>query len=102
MINIGALKRLTVDYRQYLVYKKIYNTIVDILKANTINVSFSISFTSFISSVIVNTLVSNVEFYIIKANFFLLCLVDMDILKVYYNNLKTLLITLTKLVLVIC
>jgi hypothetical protein len=38
MINIGALKRLTVDYRQYLVYKKMYNTIVDILKANTINV----------------------------------------------------------------
>ena len=38
MINTGALKRLIVDYRQYLAYRKIYNAIVDILKASTINV----------------------------------------------------------------
>jgi len=33
---------------------------------------------------------------------FLLCLADIDILKVYYNNLKNVLVTLTKLVLVVC
>jgi len=97
MINTRALKRLTVGYRQYLAYRKTYNTVIDTLKAGAINVQFGISSTSSIGSVTVNTPVGNVEFYIIKADTsFLLCLADMDILKVYYNNLKNVLITLTK------
>jgi len=97
MINIGALKKLIVGYRQYLAYKKTYNTIINTLKAGAINIQFGISSTSSISSVIVNTPVSNVKFHIIKANIpFLLCLADMDTLKVYYNNLKNVLVTLTK------
>ena len=59
--------------------------------------------TSSISSITVNTLVGNIEFHIIKADIpFLLCLADMDVLKVYYNNLKNVLVTLIKLVPVVC
>ena len=102
MIDIGALKKSIAGYRQYLAYRKIYNTAVNILKASTINVQFGISSTSFISSIIINTLISNIKFYIIKANtFFLLYLADIDILKVYYNNLKNILVTPIKLVLVV-
>jgi len=38
MIDIGALKRLIVGYRQYLVYKKTHNTVTNTLKAGAINV----------------------------------------------------------------
>jgi hypothetical protein len=103
MINIGALKRSTVGYRQYLVYKKTYNTVINTLKAGAINVQFGIGSTSSISSVIVNTLVSNIKFHIIKADTpFLLYLIDIDILKAYYNNLKNILVTPIKSVLVVC
>ena len=80
IINTRALKRLIVGYGQYLVYRKTHNTVINTLKAGAINVQFSISSTSSIGSVIVNTPVSNIEFYIIKADTpFLLCLTDMDI-----------------------
>jgi len=102
MINIGALKRLIVGYGQYLAYKKTYNTVINTLKAGAINVQFSIGSTSSISSVIVNTLVSNIKFHVIKVNIpFLLYFADIDTLKVYYNNLKNILVTLIKLVLVV-
>ena len=102
MIDTGVLKKLTAGYRQYLIYKKTYNTIINTSKASTINIQFGISFTFSISSVTVNILISNIEFYIVKANTpFLLYLTDIDILKAYYNNLKNVLITLIKLVLVV-
>src|SRR6266702_4108814 len=97
MIDIGVLKRSTVGYRQYLIYRKTYNIIINISKAGAINVQFGISSTPFIGSVIVNTPIGNIEFHIIKADTpFLLCLADMDTLKIYYNNLKNVLITSTK------
>ena len=70
MINIKDLKRSTVDYGQYLAYRKIYNTVIDISKAGTINVQFGISSTLFIGFVVVNTPVGNVKFYIVKADTF--------------------------------
>ncbi len=102
MIDIGALKRLTANYRQYLVYRETQNTIINTLKAGTINVQFGIGFTSSISSITVNILVGNIKFYIVKADIpFLLCFADIDTLKVYYNNLKNVLVTPIKLVLVV-
>ena len=102
IINTRALKKLIVGYKQYLAYKKTCNTIINILKAGAINIQFSIGFISFISSVIINILVGNVEFYIIEADtLFLLYFTDINILKVYYNNLKNVLVTLIKLVLVV-
>ena len=38
MIDTGALKKSIAGYRQYLTYRKIYNTAVNILKAGAINV----------------------------------------------------------------
>ena len=38
IINTKALKRLTVGSGQYLIYRKTYNTIINTLKAGTINV----------------------------------------------------------------
>jgi hypothetical protein len=38
MINTEALKKLTVGYKQYLIYKKTYNTVINILKASAINI----------------------------------------------------------------
>ncbi|OCK86929.1 uncharacterized protein K441DRAFT_437081, partial [Cenococcum geophilum 1.58] len=77
----------------YLAYRRTYNTVINTLKACAINVQFGIGSTPFIGSVIVNTLVSDIKFHIVKADIpFLLCLADMDILKVYYNNLKNILV----------
>jgi hypothetical protein len=38
IINTKALKRLIVGYRQYLIYRKIYNTVINTLKAGIINI----------------------------------------------------------------
>jgi len=97
IINIGALKRSTTGYKQYLVYRKTYNTAINTSKAGAINVQFGINSTPSIGSVTVNTPVGNVKFHIVKADTpFLLCLTNIDTLKVYYNNLKNILVTPTK------
>ena len=97
MIDTRASKRSTAGYGQYLTYRKTYNTAINTSKAGAINVQFSIGSTPSIGSVTVKTPVGNVEFHIIKADTpFLLYLTDMDILKVYYNNLKNILVTPTK------
>ena len=102
MINTKALKKLTAGYRQYLIYRKTYNTVINTLKAGIINIQFGIGSTPSISSITANTPVGNIKFHIMKADIpFLLYLADMDILKVYYNNLKNILVTLTKSVLII-
>jgi len=103
IIDTRALKRSTVNYRQYFAYRKTYNTIINILKAGAINIQFGIGSTPSIGFIIVNTPVGNIEFYIVKADIpFLLCLTDIDTLKVYYNNLKNILVTPTKLVSMVC
>ncbi|SLM34156.1 hypothetical protein LPUS_02861 [Lasallia pustulata] len=99
MIDTGASKRSTAGYGQYLAYKKINNIPVDISKAGAVDVQFGIGSTSSISSIIVNMPVGRIEFHIVKADTpFLLCIADMDNLKVYYNNLENVLVTPTKLV----
>jgi len=61
-----------------------------------VKVQFGIGSTSSIGSAIVNTLISQVEFYIMTANTpFLLSLADMDKLRVYFNNLTNSLVTST-------
>jgi hypothetical protein len=59
-----------------------------------VNVQFGIKSTSLIKLAKVTTLISIIEFYIIKVDtLFLLYLVDIDYLQVYFNNLKNILIT---------
>ena len=60
-----------------------------------VNVQFGIRLTLLIRLAKVTTLISIIEFYIIKVNtLFLFCLADIDYLQVYFNNLKNMLITL--------
>ena len=102
MIDTGALKRSTAGYSQYLAYQRSNTSIViDTTKAGAINIQFGIRSTLSIRSIIVDIPVRQAEFYIVKANIpFLLCLKDIDILGVYYNNLKDLLVAPVKTVLV--
>ena len=103
MIDTRALKRSIIGYKQYLVYRKTYNIIINILKAGAINIQFGIGSTSSISFITVNILVGNIKFHIVKADTpFLLYLTNIDILKVYYNNLKNILVTLIKSVPIVC
>ena len=58
------------------------------MQARAVNVQFGISSTILIRLVIVRTLIGLVNFYIVKADTpFLLCLIDIDRLQVYYNNI---------------
>jgi hypothetical protein len=81
IINIGAFKKSTIGYRQYLIYKNIIadNTDINTIQIGAINVQFGIGLIVLIRLVIVKTLIGLVNFYIIKANTpFLLCLIDID------------------------
>jgi len=101
MIDTRASKKSTARYGQYLAYRKIRDTTINTSKARAINVQFGIGSTPSVGSITINTPIGNVEFHIVQADtLFLLCLVDMDTLKVYYNNLSNVLVTLTKSILV--
>ena len=81
IINTGASKKSTIGYRQYLVYKATTNNNTDIntMQTKAINVQFGISLITLIGLVVVKTLISLVNFYIVKADTpFLLCLIDID------------------------
>ena len=81
IINIGASKKSTVGYRQYLIYKTtIDNNInINITQTGAVNVQFGIGLTILIKLVIVKTPISLVNFYIVKVDTpFLLCLADID------------------------
>jgi hypothetical protein len=57
------------------------------MQIGAVNVQFGIGLAILIRSVIIKTLIGLVNFYIIKANTpFLLCLIDINKLQVYYNN----------------
>ena len=59
-----------------------------------VNIQFSIGLTLLIKLAKVTALINIIKLYIIKANtLFLLYLVDINYLKVYFNNLENILIT---------
>ena len=81
IIDIGASKKSTAGYRQYLAYKTtIDNNInINITQTGAINVQFGIGLTILIGLVKVKTLISLVNFYVVKADTpFLLYLADID------------------------
>jgi hypothetical protein len=85
----------TIGYGQYLAYR---NTVIDSMNIDTsqtraMNIQFGIGSTILIRLVIVKTLISPVDFYIVNTDTpFLLCLADIDKLRVYYNNVTDTLI----------
>ena len=81
MIDTGASKKSTAGYGQYLAYKATTNENADIDTTQTgaVNVQFGISLTALIRLVTVKTLISLVNFYIVKVDTpFLLCLTDIN------------------------
>ena len=103
MIDTGASKSSTAGWGQYLVYKSYVDesASIDLSTAGTVKVQFGISSTSSVGSITVSTPVGTMEFYVVKADIpFLLCLADLDSLRSYYNNLKDVVVTLSKVVLV--
>jgi hypothetical protein len=85
----------TAGYGQYLAYRNTITdgTDIDTSQIRAVNVQFGIGSTALIRSVIVKTLIGLVDFHVVKADTpFLLCLADMDRLRVYYNNVTDTLI----------
>ncbi len=97
MINTGASRQLTTGYGQYIAYKRITKGAnINTTQASTINVQFRIGSTPSIGLIIVDTPIRNIDFYVVQADTpFLLCLVDIDNLQTYYNNVMDTLITLS-------
>ena len=89
MIDIKAFKHSTTNYDQYLAYQKyIEDIFIHIEKRKTINAQFDIKEISFIDSIMMMMFVRTIEFHVIRANiFFLLCLINMNNLSLYLNNL---------------
>src|SRR3984885_8002335 len=81
MIDIGTSKKSTIGYRQYFAYRTTINNNIDIniTQTRAINVQFGISLTILIKLVKVKTLISLVNFHIVKADtLFLLYFVNMN------------------------
>ena len=104
MIDTGASKKSTAGFNQYIAYKRTQEGAdIDGSTKGSVSVQFGIGSTDFIGSIHVQTPAGRVEFHIIDVDTpFLLCLADMDRLKLYYNNVKDVLISTTKEYLVIC
>ena len=93
MIDTDASKYSTVDYGQYFAYKAIYDVNIDFFKTETIYVQFDIEFISFTRFIAIAIFIDQVEFHIMKADTsFLLCLIDLNRLKVYFNNVENVLV----------
>lgn len=95
MIDTGASSKSTVGYGQFLAYKEVASDAdIDTTQAGAVTVQFGIGSTASIGIISVNTPIGNVDFHVVKADTpFLLCLADMDNLRVYYNNVTDTLIT---------
>ena len=98
MIDTNASKYSTVGYGQYLAYKAINDdATINSTKAGAIYVQFEIGSISSIKSIDIAIPIDRVEFHIVKADTsFLLCLADLDRLKVYFNNVQNTLVSENK------
>ena len=93
MIDTKISRYSTIDYEQFLTYRKIIEIIINSAKTKIIHVQFDIKSISFIKFIIITIFINQIEFHIIKIDtFFLLCLTDLDRLNVYYNNINDILI----------
>ena len=63
------------------------------MQTGAVNVQFGISLTALIGLIAIKTLIGLVDFHIMKVDTpFLLCLIDINRLQVYYNNVMDTLI----------
>ena len=93
MIDTDISKYSIVDYEQYLAYKTIHKVNIDFIKTEIIYVQFGIGFISSIKFINIAIFIDRVEFHIMKTDTsFLLCLVDLDCIKVFFNNVDNILV----------
>ncbi len=95
MIDSNASTKSTVEYDQYLVFKKhkIDSSIdLNVTKTETVNIQFDIESARSIKSLIIDTSFEVMKFHVIKTHTsFLLSLADINRLKVYFNNVENIL-----------
>jgi hypothetical protein len=81
------------DIEQFTILQRINNTILFVNKNKIISFKFDIDETSFIDTINLNTSIDVIMFHIVLVHTsFLLCLVDMNRLRFYFNNLISMLI----------
>jgi hypothetical protein len=101
MIDSNASTKSTVEYDQYLIFKKhkIDSSIdLNVTKTETVNIQFDIESARSIESLIIDISFEIVKFHVIKTDIsFLLSLADMNRLKVYFNNVKNILMMIAQL-----
>jgi hypothetical protein len=100
MIDSNASTKSIAEYDHYLAFKnhKI-DSFIDLnhIKTETVNVQFDIESASSIESLIIDISFEVMKFHVIKTNTsFLLSLIDMNRLKVYFNNVTNSLIQMMK------
>jgi hypothetical protein len=100
IVDTGVSTKSTAGYSQFQALQKSNLDIrvkLDTSTKGQVKVQFRVGVASSISTVHVCTLVRNVEFHVVEANMpFLLSLADMDRLRVYYDNIRDVLVTGTK------
>jgi hypothetical protein len=97
MIDFDVSRFSTTDYDQYLAYiRNNKDEKMNIIKTETIYVQFEIDFIFSVESLTIDISIETVKFYIVKIDTsFLLSLADMNRLKVYFNNVKNILMKIT-------
>ncbi|KAE8550702.1 hypothetical protein EYB25_003641 [Talaromyces marneffei] len=95
LIDTGAAEVSTAGYAQYLAYRKVAkNTTIDTSTAGAASIRFGAGEPlQSLGSIDVKTPIGTVRFHVVEAMTpFLLCIKDLDHLKIYYDNTKDLLI----------
>ena len=94
LIDTGASKKSTVGYGQYLAYNTICTTPICKTREGEVKIKFGIGTASSIGSITLDSPIGRIDFHVIRTDTpFLLCLADMDRLKVHFNNVKNVLET---------
>ena len=93
-IDSKTITKLNANIDQFETLQRINNSIkINHSTTRSVNFIFEINTTSSIDSINFNTFIKSIIFYIIiKSTLFLLCLIDFDRLKTYFNNVKNQLI----------
>jgi hypothetical protein len=102
IIDTGAAKRSTAGVSQFEAFQRLLPTPLNTSTKGTVTVQFGIGITSSLGSALIRTPVGNVEFHVMPADTpFLTSLRDIDMLRIYFNNLTNTLVTLKGNVLVV-
>jgi hypothetical protein len=90
MIDIGAARKSIAGYNQYTAYEKLFGkTPINTGQEGVVKAMFGIGLTTSVGSIIISTLISQCEFYIVNANTpFLLSLTEMDAKKITLDNVQ--------------